>query len=210
MIILLSLNSFASVACEKNLYPQFQQTYLIISQLLSFAIKKKDPNLNKKNDPRDSLATKSAIWSSATVTWSEVMKRWDLKTRRHSVEIFPWLNFPPLQTVSRRRIRHGTVSTRWPRNEPLCFALRRTLCSNVCFPERAPPLHRSISQAANNAAPVLVVLMILTIPGSFLLTALPYVPLPPASDWLYFSYSWFIDSPHTNKFCEISGLPVSL
>lgn len=26
--------------------------------------------------------------------WSEVMQRWDLKTRRHSVEIFPRLNFP--------------------------------------------------------------------------------------------------------------------
>lgn len=40
--------------------------------------------------------------------------------------------FPLLQTVRRRRIRRGTVSTCWPRNEPLCFALRRTLCSNVC------------------------------------------------------------------------------
>lgn len=42
--------------------------------------------------------------------------------------------FPLLQTVRRRRIRRGTASTCWPRNEPLCFALRRTLCSNVCTP----------------------------------------------------------------------------
>lgn len=42
--------------------------------------------------------------------------------------------FPLLQTVLRRGIRRGTVSARWPRHEPLCFALRRTLCSNVCAP----------------------------------------------------------------------------
>lgn len=97
------------------------------------------------------------------------MQRRDLETTRR------WKHFPLLQTVHGRRIRRGTASRRWPRDEPLCFALRRTRCvfrrRRVCsFLNVCRALHRSTVGATNNvAAQRSLFLKHYEVPGSFLL-----------------------------------------
>lgn len=113
--------------------------------------------------------------------------------------------FPVLQTVRRRRIRRGTVSTCWPRNELLCFALRRTLCSSVCTPVFVnvrrlciiPPFGQLmiwLPVLQLSACCSLNIMKIPTIPVFLFVffAVLPYLPLPIVSDWLNFSSSWIM------------------
>lgn len=123
--------------------------------------------------------------------------------------------FPLLQTVRRRWIRRGTASTCWPRNEPLCFALRRTLCSNVCAPVFLNACRLCIVLSFGQLitrllAPQRAALMkIPTIPGSFFCCVT--VPSFASCVWLIeLQLQLNYDSPHTLILWNFKAACVSL